>query len=1772
MTIDELLDLFNARGVEIEAEGDALRVRARTGVLTPELRAALAEHKEELLSLLRQRRSLTGGAALPLVQVPRFSDLPASFAQERMWIINQLEPDSPSYNVPLALRLAGHLDVDTLERSLNSIVGRHEVLRTTFSAPKGSLRQTIAPHLSLPLTVVDLQDMTDGQRQDAVARISDAESRRPFDLLRGPLVRFKLLRLSEQNHVLLLVWHHIIVDGWSMGIFVGELLKLYRAFMSGASSPLPDLPIQYADFTAWQRGWLQGECLEQQLSYWRRQLAGAPPILELPTDHLRLDKQTHQGATQPLVLSAELSHRLAEFSRQRGVTLFMTLLAGFQLLLCHRTGQTDIVVGTPIANRTRPELEDLIGYFANTIVLRTDLSGDPSFESLLERVKQVASAAYAHQDAPIEKVIAAVQPARASSYSPLFQVLFALVNIPRPRLELPGLEISVLSTWQMPGAARMDLFFELEETDGVVKGLLEYSTDLFDQATITGMLRQYESLLTVIVADPGRRLSELVGTTEHKRPPQEMTLHHLGILCRSMEDGVRQARRFYGASAVGEVVCDARQDARVCLVETHNGVTLELVEKGATPAGPVRVNGPHHACYEVANVERAVDDLIANGAILVSPPTPAVLFDERRVAFVASDLGLIELLETAKAPTRSGLPEPSAAAQSIPIAITATFTAEPLGRLLTFWAHELDIRLQVDFAPYNQVFQQLLDPTSLLSRNSSGLNIVLARFEDWSRFEQWTISPGRTPPGFYEKIERDVRELVVTLKSAAERTATPHLVVLCPPSPALQAAEDRRSFLTRMESTVADELEAVSGVHVVRSSQLLGSYPVFLPTDTHGDELGHIPYTPSFFAALSAVAARHIYALRHAPYKVIVLDCDQTLWRGVCGEDGPDGVVLDGPRKVLQEFMVAQQDRGMLLCLDSKNNEEDVFRVFEHQPSMPLQPRNLVAWRLNWQRKSENLRSLAEELELGAESFIFVDDNPVECAEVKAACPEVLVLQLPEDPAKTPSFLRHVWAFDHLKTTPEDAQRTALYQQDRQRKLALREAPTLRDFLESLELHLQIAEMSSGDVPRVSQLTQRTNQFNATTVRRSEGEVRALCGSGEHRCLTVRVADRFGDYGLVGVVILREAPEALEVETFLLSCRVLGRGVEHQVLNELGRVAASRGRRRVDILFKPSAKNRPAQDFLDGVAPGARPDPVEDGGVFRFDAAACQAVTYLPKPSDHEEPRKAKTKPTTSTKASSELLNHIANDLTSPEQILQAAQSWRGAEEGGRPQVRQQPFVRPRTETERRLSEIWSGLLRVEQVGRNDGFFDLGGSSLLAVELLVSMRDAFHVVLPLSTVLDHPILSDLALIIESAQRRGQSFGVAGAPSIDFDAEQALDPTITPSPAGTSRPPELAAVLLTGSTGFLGGFLLEELLRQTPADIYCLVRSPDAESGLQKIRRNLDRCGTWDDARRSRIIPICGDISLPLLGLPEGAFEHFAARVDVVYHNAALVNFIYPYREFRGPNVLGTQEVLRFACKAKVKPLHFVSTVAVFNGRGLSSDQVVQEADDPPNGEALFGGYAQSKWVAERLVLEARKRGLPVCIYRPGEITGHSRTGASNKDDAFCRLVRGAVQLGKIPTLEMLVEMVPVDYVARAIVHLSQQANSRDRLVHHLVNPRGMTLPQVAAWMNDYGYRVDQVPYARWLEELERLRSSDALYPLLPMFCEQAFDGRSLFETLQARPRFDAHNTREGLEGTDIRCLPPERLLETYFRRLIDEGFLPRPARAGGDVDSSRATR
>lgn len=1112
-----------------------------------------------------------------------------SVTQERIWQLDQIQPGTPIYNFQGAVELRGALDEALLGSALERVVARHEVLRTAYGAEKGQPKVTIASLVEPTLLTQDLSTLPAGEaREQALRRLARDEAQSRFELGRPPLFRLALVRLEPQWHLLILTMHHIVSDLLSLDIFMHELGEFYSAAKAARAPGLAPLSASYQDLCREQRSAAERGSDDPAVAYWRRTLV-QPPVLEWLSDFPRPASASGAAGTIEFVLASSVRDRVEQFARQERVTPFMVLLAAFYTLVHGSSGQTDLVVGSPTGGRFREGYENLIGMFSYPLPLRVDLSGQPAFGELVQRVKTTVLGATEYAELPFATVVDAAQqsgPLRA----PLVRAMFSYVSRLKD-LQFDGLAASRFPTDR--GMSDFDLFMTIyPKGDGPDDGwqaMLEYNAELFATSTVMQLASAYEALLSRALSDQGSSVSEL--------------------------------------------------------------------------------------------------------AAMVPAPLP------------------------------------------LTVAVAATFTADPLGEVIDFWSRELRVPVRLELAPYNQVFQQLLDPGSLLHTPGLAMGVLLVRPQDWARHA--TDASQRR-----EGVEHGTREFIAAVREASRTVRSAIRLYLCPASP---PDAELDTVVRAAEDAIREAVEPLAGVEVVDAEVATRPYPVQAVYDPRADRSGHVPYTPEYFTAFGTALFRGLGPLIRRPYKVIVLDCDNTLWAGVCAEVGGENVAVDEPYRALQSFMRQQAEAGMLLCLCSKNEPADVFEVFNRHRGMLLRQEDIVAHRINWETKSSNLRSLASELKLGLDSFIFVDDNPVECAEVSAQCPEVLTLCLPDEAQRIPHFLQHVWAFDRNAVSTEDRKRTESYRANRLREDLRESSASFSGFLDSLALEVDIAGAQTSELERVAQLSYRTNQFNASGVRYDEKALhRAMSGGIE--VLTVHVRDRFGDYGLVGAVTYRARDDELHVESLFLSCRVLGRGVEHRIVAALGRVALERELGRVRIDFVATDRNVPVRNFLTELG-GAFEEPATLGRRYSVGAATAARVAFNPGDADEASGAVDATQapaPAAAAQAHSPVaaaLQRIPAELASVEQIhARLSGGVRPGRGGGAPGAQ----AAPKDELERAIAGLWAEVLRFDAVGREDNFFDIGGNSLLLVQLNSRLIETLGVDIAITELFQYPTVATLA--------------------------------------------------------------------------------------------------------------------------------------------------------------------------------------------------------------------------------------------------------------------------------------------------------------------------------------------------------------------------------------------------------------------------------------------
>ncbi len=1155
-------------------------------------------------------------------------------AQRRLYILNQIDSKGLTYNMPGTLIIEGRLDKGRFEDAFTELIERHETLRTTFETVNGEPVQKIHKNVEFKVEYFEQDE------ENVLGKIK--ELIKPFALNKAPLLRVGLIKTKEDRHIMLYDMHHIISDGVSMSIIVKEFIQLYEGLK------LPELKLQYKDFSEWQNHLFQTEGITKQEEYWKEVFKGNIPVLSMPLDYKRPDTLTFTGGRIKFAISSDIVKKMQELIKEKNITMNIFLFSIYSVLLNKYCAQNDITIGSLVAGRQQADLENIVGAFINFIPIRMQIDTDQKFLDFLHYTKSTMITAYDNQSYPFDKIVENLASKIDHSRNPLFDTMLVFHNQVNhsSSMEINGLKFFPYEIDANSSALdfKMDIVCDSEEN---FECILEYNVNLFEENSMILFGRHFCELIQIILENPYKKISEMN------------------------------------------------------LFSKDEKVNMEQKRKSS---------------------QMAVLDLV----------------------------------------------------------ISATFTAELLESYIKWWCMKFGEEPNIQFAPYNQVFQELLDPKSLTSQNT-GVNVLLIRFEDWIRHD-YTEDETKI-----EKLEMNFVRLQELIKYI-EKKGT-YLVGVFPTSTHIALGDKIYSYIEEMNDRWKQFLEESEDVYMVDFTQLTDSYHFEEIFDPINDKEGHMPFTDKCFAAIGTELARKICSYRKLPFKVIVLDCDNTLWKGICGEDGATGVLIERPYAELQKLMIQKSSEGMLLCLCSKNNEADVWEVFDKNEQMLLKREHLAAWKIGWESKSSYIRKLAKDLNLGTDSFVFLDDSPTECAEVMMNCPEVLTIQLPEDPEAIPAFLKHVWAFDKIRVTDEDRNRTGMYIEERKRQESKENYLSLEDFFKGLELKMSINVMELSQVSRVSQLTQRTNQFNLSVIRRDVKEIGELIRKPGMRCRVIEASDRFGEYGLVGVVITEEKEGYMFIDTLLLSCRILGKRVENALFQQLKKYCEKNRIHTIEMHYKPTAKNKLVVDFIEEIgfmkaketeeyikySIPVKELPEQDDVVDCYFDSTYRKELRTDKGNElpvHTESMSSRVRHMTE-----DIQKSMGEDEVSDKKIerkidktfhmwnvniinernllhrnyLMPLMNYTAQDllklpvrEGIERNIKKAKYEAPTSETEEILVQIWRDILNVENIGINDDFFELGGHSLKALKLIHLVNERLHVQLPLMSILKNHTIRELA--------------------------------------------------------------------------------------------------------------------------------------------------------------------------------------------------------------------------------------------------------------------------------------------------------------------------------------------------------------------------------------------------------------------------------------------
>ncbi|MFN8382938.1 MAG: amino acid adenylation domain-containing protein [Anaerolineales bacterium] len=1477
-------------------------------------------------------------AQLVIAQEPS-GESPLSYGQQALWFLHQLLPEDNSFNVAGAVRILGDLDVAALENALKQVADRHEALRSTFHVLEGEPVQRVHAAASVKLQIVYASGIGLEELRGRLA----AEAHRAFDLENEPALRVLLFETKEKSeNILLLSMDHIITDFWSMTIFVRELLAVYEANKSGARIELPKLQARYADYVRWQAAMLESPRGEKLWEYWQNELSGELPALNLPTDRPRKAMQTYRGDSEHIFMDADLFKGLKSLAQENGSTLFMTLLAAFQTLLHRYSNQEDFVVGSVTAGRSHSELSDLIGYFINPIALRADFSGAPTFQEILQRVRQTTLGAFEHQDYPPALLSKRLGLQRDSSRPPLFETMFILqkaqeaevqalspfaLGIDGARMQMNDLVIESIALKGEP--AQFDLTMMMAETDYGLAAALQYNTDLFDSATIQRMLEHFHNLLRDIVSDPLKPISSysLLSETEHKQIlvqwnetqtdyPRELCIHDLF-----------QAQVKLTPNAVAVQFEDQSLNYKE-LDKRADELSKILIAQGVKPGILVGIY-----------VKRSLDMLVAllgvlkaGGAYLPLDPS----FPSERIVFMLADSG-------------------------------ASF-------ILT------QTSLQTDM-PEHKAQVICLDALEQVSAK---------------RGKKKEVKPG------------DLAYVIYTSGSTGKPKGVQihHQAVinfLCSMRQSLNLnAEDALLAVTTLSFDIAVLellLPLTVGARVVIASSEIVADGTLLADAIAQSNATVMQATPASWRSLL-----------------------ETGWKGKA-----DLKILCGGEALVSDLSERLLERGA-----------ELWNLYG--------PTETTIWSTLYRVTSNESHGVSNTIPVGrpiANTQIYILDSELQPVPVGV----IGDLYIGGDGVSRGYLNRPELTAERFILNPFDGSFTIYKTGDIARYLP------------------------DGNIEFFGRSDQQV-KVRGFRIETGEIEVRLASHPSVRQAVVVAWKEKTSEASLVAYVV----PASAEVEAD-----------GHQLREFL--------RQTLPEYMVPSI-------FVN--------------------------IESLPLTPNGKVDRKALPEPT--------------------QQV--------------RPDLRL-PYVAPRTPLEKELAEICAQVLDlkdINSVGVHDNFFDLGGHSLLGTRLVFKLREKYGLEsaqLPLRALFEQPTVANLARIIDVAVKgegevvyasRGH-FIENGQLSLEkLNEEVQLDPSITAGDLIYEHLNDPKHILLTGATGFVGAFLLHDLLMQTSADVHCLLRTDDIEMGIQRLKRNLNKYSLWDDSFSERIRPVLGDLGEPQLGLTDEVFEKLAREIDVIYHNGAMVNFVYPYHAHKASNVLGTHEVLRLASQIRLKPVHFVSTLSILYSGDANDGRIIREDVSLDEVGAPFGGYAQSKWVAEKLVRLAGERGIPYAIYRPGLVSGHSISGAWNNDNLISSMTRACILLGSVPTLDVMVNIVPVDFVSAAIVNLSKNPDNLSK-VYHLDNPEALHFSKLADWMVEQGFNARKLSFDEWRAELFRQTAylpSDGWEPYLPLLEE--VEEKQVF-----MPEFDLTNTITRLNGSGIVCHPVNgQLLSRYLKYFTSD--------------------
>ena len=1262
---------------------------------------------------------------------------PLTHPQKAVWFTEKLHPGTSIGSIAATLRMKATIDFSVLEKSINLFIKNNDSMRLRVIELDGEPKQYFSEYRYHTFETIDFSGMDINE----LYKWDSLQSKIPLELIDSDLFSFVFIKISDNDSGFFVKCHHLIADAWSMSMLASRIMQIYYAMIG--ESEIPDLHTpSYKDFISSEEQYLCSNRYIKDREYWDCLLESLPEKTILKED--TLEQTSIKARRKTMLAPKKLTARIYQYCYENKTSVFSLFVSALSMYIKRVTDRNDIVLGTTTLNRINTKEKDIIGMFNNIVPMRIHMDDSMNFKTLIENVSLEGLRLLRHQKYPYDFIMKSAREKHHIAES-IFNIVLIYQN---SKINSDHITEEFLSRWHFNGYQVDSLHISINdrENEGNLIIDYDYQTDLFHAKEIEFIHQNIINVLWHALDNPIKTVSRLEMLSEKEK---HRILYEFNKTKIVYPDGSEPNS---SQSACTSVLNLIPPEIKSYILDKN----LNLL--------PIGIEGDLYISGEKLSYDQ-LEGLGFPAEVGLSNP-----YSDRdrlyRTGYRARWYPDGDILYLGSAvPENISKHKTTCKKSEIAVDILSTFVAEPVESYIKWWGEQFGYRLKTNYAGYNQIFQELLNPDSLLSKNKDGINIILIRFEDFIRYENGSDIEKIS---ILQKTQEELEDAIIRFGSKV-----PVLLGVFPLSAYLNWSDMLQKEIEKLNMDFRRAIEGHKNIFILDFYELQALYNISEVFDSLQDKEAHMPFTEEYYAAMGTEIARKICAIKKQPFKVIVLDCDNTLWKGICGEQGAFGIEITEPYRQLQQFMLQRYEEGVLLAICSKNNENDVFEVFDKNPEMILEKKHIISWKVNWKEKSSNIKEIAEELNLGLDSFIFVDDDALECSKMAESCPEVLTLQLPYANEYIPLFLKHVWAFDKVRITNEDILRNSMYEAEAKRKTLQNTSITLKQFMHSLHLKVSMRIISDDEMERAAQLTYRTNQFNLSTIRRSEEELAVILEDKSYTGFVVEASDRFGDYGIIGLVLLRDDGEKLFIDTFLMSCRIFGRNVEDVMLAGIGRFAHEKRRDRIEAAFVPTEKNKPAHEFI-----------IRNKWELLKDADRCQlyciktdelqksvegiefhynkrfkdtSAIGLCKDTVFTRYREAET-----LKVNSSLLPQYGMDynteayerLCHKEYILPlkylTGKKLLQISYGYQTDPVLSTYNVLEKGTQEKLLDIWRRLLKADRIGIEDDFFKLGGDSLSAVILLSNIRKELGVELTLKDVFRSSTIKKLAQIIDAA--------------------------------------------------------------------------------------------------------------------------------------------------------------------------------------------------------------------------------------------------------------------------------------------------------------------------------------------------------------------------------------------------------------------------------------